>query len=529
MSFRFTGKQAVRIAGCAVFCLLVCVLAFWNRALILALVRGLLLDHWSAEDARRTIQENYLGERFRGKYELLSLNGGFARLEGRTRYHDVQLLNNGMLADVNLRMADTRAFSDNLDRFRRDLEKMGIPFLFVMAPYKVPTEENLLPPGGRDTLNAIADQALSELAERQVPFLDLRQEMSRTAEQVEKYFYRTDHHWNAEGAFLAYRRIMEALQARFPETKTTYTDPSLWEKSVLPDWWLGSHGREVGPLYAGLDDLDLLLPSFETEMSRYSLGVWTLKGDFRQACIREWLLEYQDYFGLDHFLRYIGGGYPVTLHRNRDAENPLRLTLLRDSFALPVECFLSTEIASLDVVDPRLYDTMTEMDYITLNPPDMVILMICPGMLHGEYRDYYTDFGAGKVPDAAGETDLGSLTVSGGAEDSAYLELPARLEPGKSYVLTADQVQVLSGAPDGADLALYRGEELADQTVFDIDYGNRFGFRWGFRIPEDAGAGEEYRLRLYAGVSGATAGTALDYQGLRLREYTLEPRQESGE
>ena len=526
MSFRISGKQAVRLAGCAVFCLFVCVMAFRNRTLILEPVRGFLLDHWSFDDAKRETQENYLSDRLRGKFELLSLNGGFVRLEGRTRYHDVQKMTNGMLTDVNLSGRDTSAFSENLGRFSRSLEARGIPFLFVMAPYKVPLEENLLPAGATDTINAFGDQVLAELAEQKVPFLDLRQEMSRTREQVETYFYRTDHHWNAEGAFRAYQLIMDAIRARFPETRQTFTDAALWEKSVLPDWWLGSHGREVGPLFGGLDDLDVYLPVFETEMTRYSLGVWAMKGDFREVSIREWLLEYQDYFGLDHYQRYIGGGYPVTLHRNSRAENRMSLLLLRDSYALPVECFLSTEIASLDVVDPRMYDTMTEMDYMTLNPPDMVILMVCPGILKGEYYRYYTDFGQARTSEEVSEAAWSELTVSGAEDRDAYGEIPAPLNPGKSYVLTLEEIRVLSGAPEGAAAALYRGDELIDQTIFDIDYGNQASFHWGFQVPEngpDDDGGEEYRLRLYAGISGGTEGVELTYQGLRLREYELRP------
>lgn len=520
MRFRFSGKRAARMLGCAVFCLFVCGMAFLNRTLVLEPVTAFLRGG-SFEEMKSTLQRNLLSDRLRGKDELLSLNGGYARLQGRTRYNGVQRMTNGMLTTTVSERRDTTAFSDNLERYCRFLEGEGIPFLFIMAPYKGPTEENLLPTGVTDRTNEVADQVVAELKERRVPVLDLREEMSRTQAQVEQYFYRTDHHWNADGAFLAYQRIMEAVQARFPETKMSYTDLSLWEKNVLPRWWLGSHGRRVGPLFAGVDDLDFYLPAFETEMSRYSPGVWAYKGDFRKVSIREWFIENSNYMRLDNYQRYLGGGYPLTYHRNLRAENQRKLFLIRDSFMLPVECFLSTEFTALDVLDPREYGKMNEVDYVRLNPPDMVVMMICPAVLTNEYYRYYTDFGAGTGLEVAGETYWDGMTARASDGEADYEALPARLEGGKSYVLTLDGIQVRNGSPEGAGIALYDGETLVDQTIFDIEYGNAFGFHWGFQIPENTAGEGSYALRFYAGIAGGPDDVALDYQGIRLQECFL--------
>jgi len=521
MQGKFTGKQAVQAVGCVLFCLYVCIMAFWNRTLVLEPVSLFLQSKFSFQEMKNTVQENYLGDRLRGKNDLISLNGGYARLQGRSRYNEIVRMTNGMLTDIATNMMDTSDFAENLSRFSEDLNAKGIPFLFVMTPYKIPKEENLIPTGLEDFTNAIADQALAELVDRNVPFLDLREDMSMTREQVEKYFYRTDHHWNMDGCFVAYQRIMEAIQAQFPEIKMTFTNPALWEKTVLPRWWLGADGRRVGPLFAGVDDLDYILPTFETEMSRYSLGVWNIKGDFRTACIREWMLEQSDYFDMDSYDRYLGGGYTLTLHRYPQAENPLKLMILRDSFMVPLECLLSTELTAIDVIDPRMYDATSEADYVTLNSPDMVILMICPGIFPSTYYKYYTNFGKVPALEVIEENQWDELIVSGTPENWDYTVLPARLESGKSYVLTLDRIQINRGNPDGAQLMLYHGDELLDQTVFNIDYGNQFEYRWGFLIPKGEADGTDFELRFYAGVGGATEGTELIYQGIRLQKCNL--------
>ena len=154
-----------------------------------------------------------------------------------------------------------------------------------------------------------------------------------------------------------------------------------------------------------------------------------------------------------------------------------------------------------------------------LNPPDMVIMMNYPGTLA---NDYFTSFGEDR-PLIPGETTAyGDLTVHGSADETqGYAVLPAELQRGKSYVLTMEGIQVQSGTPEGAAVELYEGEKRLDLTIFDIEYGSEFGFRWGFQIPEREPEGA-YQLRFYAGITKATEGVTLDYRGIRLQEMTAE-------
>ena len=515
--FKLSGKQAVQLTGCGLCCLIICVLAIWNRTLFLEPAAEFLQHHISFEEAKKEFQDNYNGDRPRGKDELLSLNGGYARLLGRTKYNGVQMMTNGMLTssmdDLNI-----TPFADNVERYYHYLKEQGIPFLYIIAPHKLPTEENLLPTGANDQTNHVGDQVFQQLTERNVPVLDLRKDMSQTRQKIETYFYRTDHHWNVEGSFYAYQLIMQAIRSFFPETKMTYTDSALWEKTVLPNWWLGSHGRRVGPLYGGVDDLDYYLPTFETNMARYTPGMWICKGDFKTVNIRDYFILYSDYMKMDSYERYLGGLGPVILHRNPSAENQRKLLLVRDSFMSATACFLSTEFTSIDTLDPRVYYAMSVLDYTKLNPPDMVIMMNFPGSL--AYKQFW-DFGDPSPLVVVRETSFDDIALSPSEDREHYAVLSVQLEKGKSYQLTLKHIQVSSGDPAGASAALCRGDEIVDQTVFSIEYGNQFDFLWGFQVPEDDPNEGEYQLRLFAGVSGGTENIGLSYQGICLKECSF--------
>ena len=525
MRSRITGKKVVQTAGCVLFCLLICGFAFLNRTLGLEPVMQFLRGQSGFVEMKETLTSNYLSNRLRGHSGLITLNGGYTRLLGRTQCNHVQLMNNGMLASVRKGQPDLSAFEDNLVSLNRFLEKEDIPFFYLSAPHKVPTGEQLLPAGVQDRQNQILDQVLSHLEMNHVPCVDLRPEMSSTAGQVESYFYRTDHHWNARGAFYAFQRIMELIQERFPDVKASCAHSDLWENVILPNWWLGSSGRRVGPLFAGTDDLDLCLPRFETDMARYTPGYWAFKGDFRHVNVREWFVENSDYMVLDNYDRYVGGNYPLTYHRNARAENRMNILLIKDSFMMPVECFLSTEFTALDVIDPRGYDQMSIKDYIALNPPDLVI-MLCyaTSMEQEDFQNFGQDVECTAAEKALWEAP--SVSLRGTASDGRdYLSIPLSLEPGKGYRLEMDSVDVLSGLPEGISAVLLRGGEKLDETAFDVDYGNLYGYRWGFYVPDNPSGESACELRLYAGVAENTGGIGLLCSGLRIRECVLSTDQ----
>ncbi len=479
----------------------------------------------SFDTMKETIRDNYFSDRFRGKLQLLSLNGGYARILGRMEYHDIQLMTNGMLNDNHSARQNMKPFVSNLDSFHQFLAAEGIPFLYILSPYKIPLEESLLPAGAKDTTNTVMDEMLAGLTACDIPVLDLRQSISRSREQIEKYLYRTDHHWKASGAFYAYQLIMEAVQQLIPGVEAQYADPSLWKTYTVPQWFLGSQGKPVGTLFGGIDDLEYMLPDFETEMSRFTPGYWAYQGDFRKVNINEWYLENTDYLTTNNYYVYMGGDYALSYHRNSQAKNKLKVLLIEDSTMLPVECFLSTEFTALDSLDPRIYTKTSIVDYVSLNPPDLVIMMNHPTTT---FLESERNFGQGKKLALSGPTlcEEKELLISGKQGQPGWQTISGQVEPGKNDELILQGVDVLAGSPEGLSAVLYDGDERMDETVFDLEYGNRFGFRWGFHAPEKEDAGP-YQLLLYAGIAGETDSQELLFHEIRLNECFFPAEEEA--
>ena len=104
---------------------------------------------------------------------------------------------------------------------RRDwLAKRGIRYLFVIAPNKSTIYPEFLP----DSIRPVRDRSrLDQLAaylkkHSDFSILDLRPALF-AAKKERRLYRKTGSHWNSYGAFLAYREILKALSAFFPDAR----------------------------------------------------------------------------------------------------------------------------------------------------------------------------------------------------------------------------------------------------------------------------------------------------------------------
>ena len=141
----------------------------------------------------------------------------------------------------------------------------------MQAPVKVDLQGKLLYEGTVAYGNQNADQLLGILKENNVDCIDLRTDIAATPELVEKYFFKTDHHWTPEGAFKAFEIVLNDLYEKYPDANIdlSLTDPDKWNVTEYQNCFLGSHGKRVGIFYAGVDDFLLYTPKFDTDMSMY--------------------------------------------------------------------------------------------------------------------------------------------------------------------------------------------------------------------------------------------------------------------
>ncbi|HJB57826.1 MAG TPA: hypothetical protein H9714_09775 [Candidatus Flavonifractor intestinipullorum] len=335
--------------------------------------------------------ESDLNEDLDQSHGFIELYGGFQRLTGRRVIQDVnQDAQVVKLADGALNFSylsgepmDISGPAQAVDRLRGALEERGVPLLYVAAPQKVQSAA-LLPPGLADYNNGNADRLLAALETAGTDTVDLRPLFAETGRYAD-YFFRTDHHWKPEGAFLAWQYLTGILEEDYGiATDPAYTDAANYDQVVYEDYFLGSQGKRVGTLYAGTDDIVEYIPKFETDFTYECPSYpFTRTGPFEESLLFPERVAERDWFNGNPYTLYAGGDYPlatITNHRNPEGK---KIVLLRESFSCAMTPFLALSCSELTTIDLRYFqgdltETLEEID------PDLVVILYCVSSLSNQ-------------------------------------------------------------------------------------------------------------------------------------------------
>ena len=317
------------------------------------------------------------------EHYFIQLYGGVQRLTNQRFVEDnysysVIRMNNGALTfgSVGQVQKDVSHNAQATVDFAAALGERGIPFSIVMAPQKVPQHTESVPAALRDYHNEEADQFLAHAAAQGVHTIDLRDDMGT---DLRDYFFVTDHHWNADGAFVGNQIMTRLLAEEYGFAPFEQgLEQGQFSRQVYPDLFLGSQGKRVGTLYAGLDDFALYSPEFATDLTyQVSETAVPRTGTLNEALyFKEYLAP--DYFSGNPYVTFAGGDWAkatVTNHLNPDGP---KVVMIRDSFACAVTPFFALQCSQLTTIDLRAYQGEDLLADIAGLDPDFVVLFYSP-------------------------------------------------------------------------------------------------------------------------------------------------------
>lgn len=234
--------------------------------------------------------------------------------------HGVLLCRDGSLsARVEIKEdALTRNLSA-LSRIQRALD--GIPLTLAVAPTRIEARRDVLP-----TLFK-AENSSVLLPSNAVTFPDC------TADTA---WYRTDHHWTSEGAYLAYVRLGATLgYTPFPR--------DVFKKEVVCDTFLGTSAARAGFPFITPDRITLWRYGGDEDFSVTRNG---------STAVFNGLYDMGQISAGDPYAVFLGGNCGILEINRGEADTRPTLLVIRDSFAAPVLPFLARHYRIL-AVDPR--------------------------------------------------------------------------------------------------------------------------------------------------------------------------------
>ncbi|MBR5923095.1 MAG: hypothetical protein IKZ59_04800 [Clostridia bacterium] len=255
---------------------------------------------------------------------------------------------------------DIDAYANSLIELKSLLSSQNTDILYVQVPQKYHS-------GVKVPISLDADYSDSRIKKMKsligdkIDYIDFNEIIEKDDSiKRDDVFFKTDHHWTAESAFLCYQSICSYINSNFSfSINPDLFDRDNWNFNILKNSYLGSSGVRVGKYYVGKDNFALITPKFETDFVRnyVSQKTVTYSGDFRHALINGYETFMKGNYKELSWGCYCGSDTSFVSIKNNLAENEKKILVVKDSFALPICAFMSTTCKQLDICDLRYYNS----------------------------------------------------------------------------------------------------------------------------------------------------------------------------
>lgn len=302
--------------------------------------------------------ESYLSDHFPGRELWVGTNAYLENAEGRGATEDIVRGTDGWLFTAPV-SDDRETLWDNMQAITTFAEKQSVPVSMMAVPSAGAVVSDKLPALHMPYPDADLLEEARRIAGNTLHWVDLYTDFC-SAEQPERLYYRTDHHWTSEGAYRAYCLLMEELgQSSVPRDDftveqisgfygTSYSKSGLWltEPDTL-ELWTGSDIQAVTTVY----DANRADPV-------------TREGMF----FREYLED------ADKYPVFLSGNH-ARVHIETNADSGKRLLVIKDSYAHALAPFLAEEYSTIDLIDLRYFKQQTISSWLEENPADEILLV----------------------------------------------------------------------------------------------------------------------------------------------------------
>ena len=272
-------------------------------------------------------------------------------------------------------------------KLKQFLDTEGVDLLYVNAPVKYMEDAEYEHQFAVTTYsNRNADLFLKRIRKNGVACLDLRECIQDEQIDINKMFYRADHHWTVESGLWATQHTVEYMNREFgysmPEDNCQINQ---FDSQKMEKCWLGEQGAKVGSDWLGLEDFTLLRPKTSTDFVISNPTIDGLQdgieGNF-DSLINYGVYETTDdvYTKGSYHFSYIPWGAEFTTIVNRNIPDGKKILLLGDSYSQVVEPFLALTSSSVTVMELRYCDIDLPA-YIKANEFDAVVIMYAEFMI----------------------------------------------------------------------------------------------------------------------------------------------------
>lgn len=302
--------------------------------------------------------EQYLSDHFPGRDGWVGANAYLEQAEGRGAVGTIVRGADDWLFPAPI-SDDRQILQDNMQAITAFAQAQSVPVYLMAVPTAGAVVEDKLPDLHLDYLDADMLEQARRSAGDSLHWLDVMEDFS-TAEEPGKLYYRTDHHWTTEGAYRAYRLLMQ-------EMGESSVARDVFSVERVPDFYGTSYSKS-GLWLTPPDEIELWIDlDLQAVTSVHD-------GNRREPVVQQGML-FRDYLDqADKYPVFLSGNH-ARIHIETNAESDKRLLVVKDSYAHALAPFLAEEYRTIDLIDLRYFKRQTISDWMQAHPVDEVLFV----------------------------------------------------------------------------------------------------------------------------------------------------------
>jgi hypothetical protein len=331
--------------------------------------------------------ESYFTDQFYGRDWFIKTYTQEQILMGRTLINDVIIAEDNWLLFPPIEEENRDEIIQSTNQLKLLTDAFvgeNVEFYMALAPYKTNMLMDKYPSYLNKNKGVENQRFFLEHLSPSFKKISLYDEFTKdySKKEIEKMYFKTDHHWNIEGAFAGYQYIINRMgetSSQFNGMARNREDYSLSCKEDVK--FVGSINNQIYKLVDAEEDKACQLISKDVN-EMVSVRAKMLDGsevtnisEVYGTGFHKKELLYGDLFTWD---------LPLIQFEFEGTGNDLHLLVLKDSYTNPIQPFLAQHFKYTSIIDLRHYKEKTVEDFIRENEVDMVLFLYNDTNLFGE-------------------------------------------------------------------------------------------------------------------------------------------------
>lgn len=285
--------------------------------------------------------DTYASDQFLLRDELIRVKTSLDVTVGKLESNGVYRAKDHYLME-SLQVPTTQWFeqtTDSLTKFKAKHKDLKMYFMLAPNAANILSDKLSFSVSMNDQ-NGSMDQFLKAVKAAQITPIDVRKALTDHAGDKDlQLYYKTDHHWTTDGAFIAYKTASKTMDLR---------DDVSYKRYVVKNDFRGTLASKSGFANGEKDPLVIYLPNHDKDYHN-SVIYYADTKEKTTTFYRLDSLEKKDAYTV-----FGGSNHPIYTIKTPTAGNR-RLLLIKDSYANSMIPFLAQNYREIVVVDPRYY------------------------------------------------------------------------------------------------------------------------------------------------------------------------------